>query len=59
MRFFRWTRCPRLLYAQHIDGAGKQFFREICARDFEGIVGKRKNGLYRDDRSDWVKIKNR
>jgi bifunctional non-homologous end joining protein LigD len=57
--FVRRSRCPRLLYAQHIDGAGKQFFREICARDLEGIVGKRKNGLYRDDRLDWVKIKNR
>jgi bifunctional non-homologous end joining protein LigD len=57
--FVRRSRCPRLLYAQHIDGAGKQFFREICARDLEGIVGKRKNGLYRDDRLDWAKIKNR
>ena len=57
--FVRRSRCSRLLYAQHIDGAGRQFFREICARDLEGIVGKRKNGLYRDDRSDWVKIKNR
>jgi len=47
-----------LLYAQHIDGAGKQFFDEICRRDLEGVVGKRKNGLYREDRPDWVKIKN-
>ena len=52
------SRCPRLLYAQHIDGAGKQFFHEICRRDLEGVVGKRKNGLYREDRPDWVKIKN-
>jgi bifunctional non-homologous end joining protein LigD len=57
--FVRSSRCPRILYAQHIDGTGKQFFREICARDLEGIVGKRKNGLYRDDRPDWVKVKNR
>jgi bifunctional non-homologous end joining protein LigD len=57
--FVRRSRCPRLLYAQHIDGAGKQFFREICARDLEGVVGKRKNGLYREDRPDWVKFKNR
>jgi bifunctional non-homologous end joining protein LigD len=57
--FVRRSRCPRLVYAQHIDGAGKQFFREICARDLEGVVGKRKNGLYRDDRPDWIKIKNR
>jgi ATP-dependent DNA ligase len=53
------SHCPRLLYAQHIDGAGKQFFNEICHRDLEGVVGKRKNGLYREDRPDWLKIKNR
>ena len=53
------SRCPRLLYAQHIDGEGKQFFREICARDLEGVVAKRKMGMYREDRPDWVKIKNR
>jgi bifunctional non-homologous end joining protein LigD len=57
--FVRRSRCPRLLYAQHIDGTGKQFFREICARDLESVVGKRKNGLYRADRPDWIKIKNR
>jgi bifunctional non-homologous end joining protein LigD len=53
------NRCPRLLYAQHIDGTGKEFFREICARDLEGVVAKRKMGMYREDRPDWVKIKNR
>jgi bifunctional non-homologous end joining protein LigD len=57
--FVRKSRCPHLLYAQHIDGTGKQFFREICARDLEGVVGKRKMGLYREDRPDWVKFKNR
>jgi bifunctional non-homologous end joining protein LigD len=50
---------PRLLYAQHIDGAGKQFFQEICRRDLEGIVGKRKMSVYKDDGLGWVKIKNR
>jgi bifunctional non-homologous end joining protein LigD len=55
----RKSRCPRLLYAQHIDGTGKQFFREICARDLEGVVGKCKMGTYREDRPDWVKFKNR
>jgi hypothetical protein len=29
----------------------------FAPRDLEGIVGKRKNGLYRDDRPDWIKIK--
>jgi bifunctional non-homologous end joining protein LigD len=57
--FVRKSRCPRLLYAQHIDGTGKQFFREICARDLEGVVAKRKMGVYREDRPDWIKIKNR
>jgi bifunctional non-homologous end joining protein LigD len=51
--------CSRLLYAQHINGAGKQFFEEICCRDLEGVVAKRKTGLYREDRPDWLKIKNK
>ena len=54
----RGSNCPRLLYAQHVDGAGKQFFEEICTRDLEGVVGKHKNGTYREDRPDWVKVKN-
>jgi len=49
----------RILYAQHIDGAGKQFFEEVCARDLEGIVAKRKHSVYRDDGTGWLKIKNR
>lgn len=53
------SHCSRLLYAQHIDGAGKKFFEEICKRDLEGVVGKRKAGTYREDRDDWVKVKNK
>jgi bifunctional non-homologous end joining protein LigD len=53
------SRCSRLMYAQHIDGAGKQFFEEICRRDLEGIVAKRKLGVYKDDGNTWLKIKNR
>jgi ATP-dependent DNA ligase len=34
-------------------------FEEICARDLEGIVAKRKLGIYKDDGSGWLKIKNR
>jgi bifunctional non-homologous end joining protein LigD len=55
----RTSRCQRLLYAQHIDGAGKHFFEEICVRDLEGIVAKRKLGIYKDDGNSWPKIKNR
>jgi ATP-dependent DNA ligase len=34
-------------------------FTEICARDLEGIVAKRKLGIYKDDGTGWMKIKNR
>jgi bifunctional non-homologous end joining protein LigD len=55
----RRSQCQRLLYAQHIERTGKKFFNEICARDLEGIVGKRKLGIYKDDGNSWLKIKNR
>jgi bifunctional non-homologous end joining protein LigD len=51
--------CHRLLNAQHVEGEGKKFFTEICARDLEGIVAKQKLGIYKDDGSSWLKIKNR
>jgi ATP-dependent DNA ligase len=51
--------CERIIYAQHIETQGRQFFEEICARDLEGIVAKRKMGIYKDDGNSWVKIKNR
>jgi len=53
------SKCQRLLYAQHIDGAGKQFFAEVCSRDLEGIVAKRKLSIYKEDGNGWLKIKNR
>jgi len=49
----------RIIYAQHIEREGKRFFQEICARDLEGIVAKRKAGIYKDDGNNWIKIKNR
>jgi len=48
-----------LLYAQHVEGARRELFAEICRRDLEGIIAKRKTGLYREDRQDWLKVKNR
>jgi bifunctional non-homologous end joining protein LigD len=54
------SRCQRLLCTQHIDGIfGKQFFEQICARDLEGIVAKRKLGIYEDDGNTWLKLKNK
>ena len=55
----RKGRCERLLYAQYIEGTGKKFFEEICSRDLEGIVAKRKLGIYKDDGNAWLKVKNR
>ena len=58
-RLVRAAKCSRLLYAQHIMQHGKAFFAEICARDLEGIVAKRKLGIYKDDGNSWLKVKNR
>jgi bifunctional non-homologous end joining protein LigD len=51
--------CTRILYAQHVERYGKRFFKEICGRDLEGIVAKRKRSVYRSDGIGWLKIKNR
>ena len=52
--------CKRILYAQHIEQFGKRFFEEICSRDLEGIVGKRKLSIYKNDSTGgWIKVKNR
>ena len=58
-RLIQAATCSRLLYAQHIEQHGKGFFAEICARDLEGIVAKRKLGIYKDDGNSWLKVKNR
>jgi len=58
-RLVRAAKCPRLLYAQHIEQHGKGFFTEICARDLEGIVAKQKLDIYKDDGNSWLKVKNR
>jgi bifunctional non-homologous end joining protein LigD len=55
----RLSDCNRILYAQHVEGEGKRLFAEICRRDLEGVVAKRKIGIYKDDGSAWLKIKNR
>jgi bifunctional non-homologous end joining protein LigD len=38
---------------------GKRFFEEICGRDLEGIVAKRKLSFHKDGGKGWLKIKNR
>jgi ATP-dependent DNA ligase len=34
-------------------------FEEVCAPDLEGIVAKRRLGIYKDDGNAWLKVKNR
>jgi len=52
------SKCRELLYAHHIEKDGVALFEAICAKDLEGIVAKRKNGIYRNDGKEWMKIKN-
>ena len=52
------SECRELLYAHHIEKDGVALFEAICAKDLEGIVAKRKNGIYRNDGKEWMKIKN-
>jgi ATP-dependent DNA ligase len=40
------NRCERLIFAQHIAKHGTALYREICERDLEGVVYKRKDGAY-------------
>jgi bifunctional non-homologous end joining protein LigD len=49
----------RLLYIGHTEGCGVDLFREVCARDLEGVVATWKHGCYvSGDETSWVKIKN-
>jgi ATP-dependent DNA ligase len=45
-----------ILYAQHIERNGKLLFEEVCVRNLEGMVAKRRMGRYAEH--GWLKIKN-
>jgi ATP-dependent DNA ligase len=47
-----------VLYSTPVEGRGVELFAEVCANDLEGIVAKRRDGLYTPDATTWVKIKN-
>ena len=47
---------PSILLARHIDRHGCDLFQAVCQNDLEGIVAKRRNGIYGED---WFKIRNR
>ena len=50
----------RLLYVDHIQARGRNFFDVACAHDLEGIVAKPANGRYHSDgaSTNWIKIRN-
>jgi bifunctional non-homologous end joining protein LigD len=50
------SRCSEILYAQHIERDGKLLFEEVCERNLEGMVAKRRMGQYAEH--GWLKIKN-
>jgi bifunctional non-homologous end joining protein LigD len=48
---------PALLYADHIDEYGCDFYRMICDKDLEGIVAKHRDSRYHSS-AKWKTIKN-
>jgi hypothetical protein len=57
-KMVRGSRCHEIIYAQHVEDQGIRLFEEICARDLEGIVAKRKLATYKSNGLGWKKIKN-
>ena len=45
------------MLVQHIEASGKPLFEEVVGRNLEGMVAKRKNGIY-STVSGWLKVKN-
>ena len=50
------SECLEILYAQHIERNGKLLFEEVCERNLEGMVAKRRMSVYAEH--GWLKIKN-
>jgi ATP-dependent DNA ligase len=50
----------RLLYVDHVEERGEDFFAVACAHDLEGVVAKLAHGRYHADgrSTSWLKIKN-
>jgi bifunctional non-homologous end joining protein LigD len=57
-KLIRSSKCSQLLFAQHIEREGSKLFQAICKTDAEGIVAKRKQGVYQAGER-WFKIRNR
>jgi bifunctional non-homologous end joining protein LigD len=48
---------PDVICGKYIKGRGVDLFNEVCQRNLEGVVAKRKSGTY-STISGWLKIKN-
>ncbi len=47
-----------LRYSEHVEGSGKQFFKQACAYGIEGIVSKLADSPYQSTRNrNWLKAK--
>ena len=44
------------MLSQHVERNGELLFQEVCERNLEGIVCKRRMGVYAEH--GWLKIKN-
>jgi bifunctional non-homologous end joining protein LigD len=50
------SECSEIIYSQHVKRDGKLLFQEVCERNLEGIVCKRKTSVYSEH--GWLKVKN-
>jgi bifunctional non-homologous end joining protein LigD len=57
-QILKLSKVPAILYADHVERIGTSFFKAVCARDCEGIVGKHKNSPYSTAPNSWLKIVN-
>jgi bifunctional non-homologous end joining protein LigD len=49
---------PRILYSEHVLGAGEKLFETMCREGYEGVVSKRADAPYRGTRTKaWLKTK--
>jgi bifunctional non-homologous end joining protein LigD len=49
--------CERIIYTQHIEMSGSVLYRAVCKKDLEGIVCKKKDGVYSLS-GHWLKVLN-
>jgi len=49
--------CERIIYTQHIEMRGCVLYQAICKKDLEGIICKRKDGMYSVS-GQWLKVLN-